>query len=276
MDYQSLILDKQDHIAKITLNRPEKLNALSGELLTELDDCCQAIEADHDIHVVLLTGSGRAFSSGFDLTPRDMGEHPPVTSMWYWSHQAPQQLLRFHWLRQPTIAAVNGYALAAGNVLALSCDIVIASEEAQFGEPEIRHVAHSPFTFMPYLIPAKHANWLYLSGETIDARTAERIGLVNKVVPAAQLEEVAYRAAETLAQIPPFAAQHMKRSINQTLDKMGYREAFEHHLVMRDYESLLPDVPERDELTRIRMEQGLRGFLQQRDSFFRDRRLYEP
>lgn len=275
-DYQYLILEKRDHIAKITLNRPEKLNALSGELLTELEAARDEVEADHDIYVVILTGAGRAFSTGFDIAPRERGtgEPPPVTSRWDSTHLAPRRLLRFHWLRQPTIAAVNGYAVAAGNVLAMSCDIVIASEEAQFGEPEIRHGAHSPFTFLPFLIPLKHANWLYLSGELIDARTAERFGMVNKVVPADQLQEAAWQAAETLARVPPFAAQHMKRSINQTLDKMGYREAFEHHLVMRAWEGLVPGVPEREKLNRIRNEQGLRGFLQERDSFFMGRELY--
>ena len=278
-EYQNVLLEKREHIAKITLNRPEKLNALSGELLADLEAACDEVEADHDIHVVLLTGAGRAFSTGFDIAPRERpaGEAPPppVTTRWDSGHQAPHRLLRFHWLRQPTIAAVNGYAVAAGNVLAMSCDIVIASEEAQFGEPEIRHVAHSPFTFLPFQIGLKHANWLYLSGETIDAQTAERIGMVNKVVAPERLMEVAWQAAETLAKVPPFAAQHMKRSVNQTLDKMGYREAFEHHLVMRGWEGLVQGVPEKDELNRIRSERGLRGFLQERDTFFTGRELYE-
>jgi enoyl-CoA hydratase/carnithine racemase len=275
--YQNVLFEKQDHIAKLTLNRPEKLNALTGELLAELSEYCDAIEADDDTHVVLLTGSGRAFSTGFDIAPKDPGsvQQLSVIDRWDGTNVAPRLLLRFHTIRQPTIAAVNGYALAAGNVLALSCDIVIASEEAQFGEPEIRHVAHSPFTFLPYIIPIKHANWLYLSGETIDARTAERMGMVNKVVPADDLDDVAYRAAETLAGVSPFAAQHMKRSINQTLDKMGYGEAFEHHLALRAWEDLVPGVPEKDELNRIRSEDGLRAFLQHRDGFFQDRQLYE-
>jgi enoyl-CoA hydratase/carnithine racemase len=273
MVYENILLERRDGIAKITLNRPEKLNALSGELLDDLEAACDELEKDYDTRVVILTGSGRAFSSGFDIAPRER-HGVDATERWDSGHQAPKRLLRFHYLRQPTIAAVNGYAIAAGNVLAMSCDVVLASAAAQFGEPEIRHVAHSPFTFLPYQMPLKHANWLYLSGETIDAQTAEHFGLVNKVVEADALESEAWRAAETLAKVSPFASQLMKRSINQTLDKMGYSEAFQHHLVLRGWEGLVPDVPEKDELNTIRDESGLRAFLEHRDTFFADRGMY--
>ena len=252
MAYENITLERADGIATITLNRPEKLNALSGDLLDDLEAACDELEQDYETRVVVLTGSGRAFSSGFDIAPRERGSTEAI-ERWDTTHQAPRRLLRFHYLRQPTIAAVNGYAIAAGNVLAMSCDIVIASEAAMFGEPEIRHVAHSPFTFLPFQMPLTHANWLYLSGETIDASTAERFGMVNRVVPADELAAFAQRAAETLARVPPFATQLMKRSVNQTLDKMGYSEAFEHHLVLRAWEGLVPQVPEKDELNRIRL-----------------------
>jgi enoyl-CoA hydratase len=268
--YESILLERRDGIARVTLNRPEKLNALSGDLLDELEQACDELEADYETRVVILTGSGRAFSSGFDIAPRERHGVPAV-ERWDNTHQAPRRLLRFHYLRQPTIAAVNGYAIAAGNVLALSCDIVLASERAQFGEPEIRHVAHSPFTFLPFIMPLKHANWLYLSGETIAADAAARFGMVNKVVRHEDLEAEAWSAAQTLAQVPPFASQLMKRSINQTLDKMGYTEAFQHHLVLRGWEGLVPDVPEKEELNRIRDDQGLKAFLEHRDSPFTER-----
>lgn len=273
MAYERILLERRDGIAKITLNRPERLNALDGELLDELDEACNELEADYDVRVVIITGAGRAFSSGFDISPQERPGIPAV-ERWDLSHAWPERLLRFHSMRQPTIAAVNGYALAAGNVLAMSCDIVLAAETARFGEPEIRHVAHSPFTFLPYMMPIKHANWLYMSGETIDARTAERFGLINRVVANDALEAEAWSAAETLARVPPFAVQTMKRSINQTLDKMGFNAAFAHHLVLRDLEGLVPDVDEKIELNKIRDEQGLRGFLDHRDSFFEGRGLY--
>jgi enoyl-CoA hydratase/carnithine racemase len=266
--YSNILLEKTEHIAKITLNRPEKLNALSRDLLEDLSAALDEVEADHDVRVVVLTGAGRAFSSGFDIATGQHHDHEASTARWDTQHFAPRTLLRMWYLRQPTIAAVNGYAMAAGNVLALSCDLVIASSAAQFAEPEIRHIAHSPFTFLPFMTHNKQLNWFYLTGDTIDAETAREWGLVNKVVAPGELEAEAWRAAERVALVPPFAAQHMKRSIHQVYDKMGFSESFDHHLVMRMVESLIPDVPEKVELNRIRDAQGLRAFLQARDKPF--------
>ena len=268
MAYENILLEKRDGIAKITLNRPEKLNALSQALLADLRGALDEIEPDHEIRVVLLTGSGRAFSSGFDIAPGQHRAEVPATARWDAMHLAPRTLMRFWYLRQPTIAAVNGYAMAAGNVLALACDLVLASESAQFAEPEIRHVAHSPNTFLPFMTFNKHLNWFYLMGDTIDAQTAKEWGLVNRVVPPDQLEAAAWEAAVRLAKVPPFAAQHMKRSIHQTYEKMGFTAAFEDHLVMRMVEGLVPGVPEKDQLNKIRDEQGLRAFLEARDRPF--------
>ncbi|MBI2885706.1 MAG: enoyl-CoA hydratase/isomerase family protein [Chloroflexi bacterium] len=269
MDYENIVVEKRDGICKITMNRPEKLNALNGGLLADLWDVTDEIERDQEVRVVILTGSGRSFSSGFDLTPGQERHEVPPTGRWHQTHLAPRTLLKFWYLRQPTIAAVNGHALAAGNVLALSCDLVIASEHAQFGEPEIRHVAHSPATIMPWIIANKHARWLYYTGDTIDAHTAERWNLVNKVVPAEKLEEEAWRAAQRIAQVPPFAVQMMKRSILQDYDRMGFSEAVEGHLMLRMIEGLVPGVEEREHLGQVRQNQGMRAFLEARDGPFR-------
>ncbi len=157
MAYETIILEKRDGIAKVTLNRPEKLNALSPELLAELGDALDDVDADHDTNVLVITGAGRAFSSGFDISPRDRAE-VPSTAKWETTHLPPKTLMKLWRLRQPTVAAVNGHAIAAGNMLAMCADIVIASDEATFGEPEIRHVAHSPAMMMPYLVPFRKMN----------------------------------------------------------------------------------------------------------------------
>jgi enoyl-CoA hydratase len=266
--FDNIILEKREGIATVTLNRPEKLNALSAALLADLRAALDDIEADHAVRVVILTGAGRAFSSGFDIAPGIQRPNVPATARWDQTHLPPRTLIRFWNLRQPVVAAVNGFAMAAGSVLAMMCDIVIASEQAVFAEPEIRHVAHSPFTVLPFLTLNKHLNWFYLTGDSIDAHTALSWGLVNKVVPAEQLADVAWRAAQRIAMVPPFAAQIMKRSIHQTYDKMGFAEAFEHHLVIRMAEGLVPGVPEKDELNKIRDEHGLKAFLDARDGPF--------
>lgn len=269
-NYENILFEKRDGIAKITLNRPERMNALSQGLLADLRRVTDEIEADHEIRVVLLTGAGRAFTSGFDINPSEVRAVPSDTERWETMNLAPRTLLRFWYLRQPTIAAVNGHAVAAGNVLALSCDIVLASDAAHFSEPEIRHVAHSPFTFLPFMTFNKSLNWFYLTGDSINAETAKEMGLVNAVIPADQLEAETWRVATRLAAVPPFAAQQMKRSIHQVYDKMGFTAALEHHLTIRQLGSLTPDIPEKEKLTGIRQTQGLRAFLAERDGQFNE------
>lgn len=268
MPYENILLEKRDGIAKLTLNRPEKLNALSQPLLADLRGALDEVEGDHDVRVLILTGAGRAFSSGFDIAPGRARTEVPATAQWETANLAPRTLLRLWYLRQPTIAAVNGYAMAAGNVLAMACDLVIASSAAVFAEPEIRHVAHSPFTFLPFMTHARQLNWFYLTGDSIDADTAREWGLVNKVVPPEQLEAEAWQTAERVAKVPPYAAQLMKRSIHQVYDKMGFSESFEHHMVMRMVENTAEGIPEKDALHLVRDEQGLRAFLQARDQPF--------
>ena len=268
MDYQFIKLDKQDRIATITLDRPEKMNALSACLLKEFGDALDDIHEDHDINVVIVTGAGRAFSAGFDISPGGSHEERPSTANWDATHLGPRVIMKLCNIRQPTISAVNGYALAAGNVLAMTADIVIASENAMFGEPEIRHVAHSPAILLPYMIPFRHLHWLYYTGDMIDAQTAEKWNMVNKVVPADQLLDEARQVAERIARVPPFAVQTMKRSIKATYDKMGFSDAFEQHLMLRMMEGMTSDA-DKEALNDIRQEQGLHAFLEARDGPFR-------
>ena len=268
MKYKFIKVDKQDHIATITLNRPEKMNALNSGLLSNFSDALDDINADHDINVVIVTGSDKAFSSGFDISPGRSHEDRPSTANWAETHMAPRVIMKLWNIRQPTISAVSGYALAAGNVLAMTADIVIAAESAVFGEPEIRHVAHSPAILLPYMIPFRHLHWLYYTGDMIDARTAEKWNMVNKVVPDGQLLDEARQVAERIARVPAFAVQTMKRSIKGTYDKMGFPDAFEHHLMLRMIEGMTPDA-DKEALDTIREENGMHAFLEARDNQFR-------
>ena len=268
MAYQYIKLEKQDRIATLTLDRPEKMNALSSGLLGEFSQALDDVHDDHDISVLVLSGAGRAFSAGFDISPGQTYAEKPVTANWDAMHLAPRTIMKLWNLRQPTISAVNGFALAAGNVLAMTADIVIASEDAQFGEPEIRHVAHSPAILLPYMIPFRHLHWLYYTGDIIDAATAEKWNMVNKVVPANELMDEALSIAGRIAKTPPFAVQMMKRSIKGAYDKMGFSEAFEQHLMLRMMEGMTSDA-DKEALNDIRQEQGLHAFLEARDGPFR-------
>ena len=268
MDYQFILLEKSDRVATITLNRPEKRNALSADLLREFNHALDDVQEDHDVNAVIITGAGRSFSAGFDISPGQTYEEKPSTANWDATHLPPRAIMKLWNLRQPTISAVHGHAVAAGNVLAMTADIVIASEEAVFGEPEIRHVAHSPAIMLPYMAPFRHLHWLYYTGDMIDARTAEKWNMVNKVVPADKLMEEARSVAERIARVPPFGTQMMKRSIKAAYEKMGFTEAFEHHLMLRMIESMTPDA-DKQALDDIRQQQGLQSFQQARDGPFR-------
>ena len=268
MSYEFIKLEKADRIATLTLNRPEKMNALSAGLLTEFSDALDDVHNDHDVNVLILTGAGRAFSAGYDISPGQEAPDIPATAAWDAKHLPARTLMKLWHLRQPTIAAVNGHALAAGNVLAMTADIVIAAEHATFGEPEIRFVAHSPAIMLPFTIPLRRLHWLYYTGDTVDAQTAEKWNMVNWVVPAAELMDSARKAASRIANVPPYAVQMMKRSIKGTYEKMGFSEAFEHHLMIRMIEAMQPGVPEKDALEEIKQEHGMRAFLEARDAPF--------
>jgi len=272
MAYEYLLLEQAEGVATLTLNRPERQNALSQGLLAELRDALDSIERDPTIRVVLLTGAGRAFSSGFDLNPKELALDAPKDEA-DWSRLIKlnfDTLMRIWNLRQPVIAAVNGPAIAAGSNLALICDITIASENASFGEPEIRHFALSPLLLLPYLANnSKAMHYLYYSGDTIGAEEALRLGLVSKVVPLDQLLPETQRVARRIAQVPAYPVQITKRSIKSAYEMMGFKNAMELH---RANDALVIDasqIEEKRKLMGVLMENGLRAFLELRDGPFR-------
>jgi enoyl-CoA hydratase/carnithine racemase len=273
MAYDYILLEHNEGIAVLTLNRPEKQNALSQGLLAELREALDAIDRDPSIRVVLMTGAGRAFSSGFDLSPKELAADAPKDEA-DWSRLIKlnfETLMRIWNLRQPVIAAVNGPAIAAGSNLALICDITLASANATFGEPEIRHFALSPLLLLPYLANnSKAMHYLYYSGDTIDAEEALKLGLVSKVVPPDQLLPEAQRIARRVAQVPAYPVQITKRSIKSAYEMMGFKNAMELH---RANDALVIDasqIEEKRKLMKVLMENGLRAFLELRDGPFRE------
>jgi enoyl-CoA hydratase len=273
MTYNYLLFEQAGEVANITLNRPEKHNALSQGLLAELRTVLDMVDANKDIRVVVLTGAGRqAFSTGFDLNPHELAADAPRDEA-DWSRHIKlnfDTLMRIWNLRQPVIAAVNGHAIAAGSNLALICDITLAAENATFGEPEIRHFALSPLLLLPYLANnSKAMHYLYYSGDTISAEEALKLGLVSKVVPQDQLLPEAQRIARRIAQVPAYAVQLTKRSIKAAYEMMGFKNTMELH---RAHDALVIDasqIEEKRQLMKVLQEQGLKAFLELRDGPFR-------
>ena len=195
-----MLYNVSDNVATVTINRPDRRNALSWQVMTELRDAFEGARADPSVHVVVLTGAGdKAFCAGADLTgmAADAG--------WAELHDARGELARLFramWeLGKPIIARVRGYALAGGFGLCLACDLVVAAEDAQFGTPEI-DVGLWPYMITVPLMrsmPPKKALELMMTGRCVDANEAERIGFVTRVVPVAELDAAVDELASTLA-----------------------------------------------------------------------------
>lgn len=218
MSQEPLVCEKAEGVGVLRLNRPEVLNALNEPLLRALISAVEDARRDASVRAVLLTGTGRAFSTGADLgvllalDPAGFREYVLLLQ------RLASEMRR---LAKPSLAAVNGYALAGGFELAVICDIRIAAETAVFGLPDTP-IGLSPTSGMTYLLPrlvgqgwAKH---LALTAETIDARQAERIGLVTRVVPAAELDRVARETARVVAGHPPLGLRYTKLGFDLAAD----------------------------------------------------------
>jgi enoyl-CoA hydratase len=217
-----------DKVGIITLNRPDKLNAISAELQKALTDCFARADADPATSVVLLRAEGRSFCAGYDIGAKEPGgddwRSDPTKAQ---AHLAPQ--LEFEmtpWLmKKPVVAAVQGHVLGGGCELVMLCDLTIAADNATFGEPEVRFSAVGPAIVMPAIIGYKKARELLYFGDQIDARTALDLGMVNRVVPLAELREASLKFAKRLSLISPEPLFATKRAVNRVADAAGFRTA---------------------------------------------------
>lgn len=255
---------------RLTLNRPAKLNALSGELVRALVAAIDAAIADPDGRVIVIEGAGRAFSSGYDLTEEvDGGVDGPVA----WRELLAADVaatLRVLDCPRPVIAQIHGYALAGGLELAMACDLVVAAEGTKLGEPEIRYGSAPVTLLMPYLIGQKKTRELLLTGDLIDAVEAERIGLINRVVPAERLDAEVDALADRLARTPPEVMAPTKRMLNRAMDAAGFRVAVEAAI---DIGAIVnaADTPEQREWDTIVRRDGLKAALAWRDRRYDER-----
>ena len=262
---------RDDRIAVITLNRPERLNAISRRMIAEVTKALDVVEADPDLRVVVVHGAGRAFCSGFDLKD-DAAAQPSGVATW---RRLLQQdfdfLIRFWDLSKPTIAAVHGYCLAGGCELAMACDITIAAENAVFGEPELRFGSVITALMMPWLIGPKRTKELLLTGQDrIPAAWAEKIGLINRTVPDADYLDEALAVAGQIARMDPDAVAMTKQAINRTYETMGLREALRANLdIAVQIENL--ETPERKTFQEITRREGLKAAIAWRDARFAPR-----
>jgi 2-(1,2-epoxy-1,2-dihydrophenyl)acetyl-CoA isomerase len=214
----SVLLEaKHEGIATLVMNRPDRLNALNNELSVALNEALGRLAVDESVRVVVITGAGRAFCAGGDLGLIGKGRQSGSTQdLEPLLRSGMQAVLKMRVMPQPVIAAVNGAAAGAGMNIALAADIRIAAEEATFGQNFAKVGLFPDFGgtyFLPQLVGPSKAAELFYTGDMIDANTALSLGIVNRVVPAAQLEAEVKALAQKIAQGPPVAIRAVKRTI---------------------------------------------------------------
>jgi len=215
--YKTILVEKRNHLAILSFNRPEKLNAINLQVKREVSQALTELEADDDVRVVIMTGVGRAFSSGYDITA------PESELEEFMSLKEEEKLLN---LDKPTIAAIQGYALGDGLQQALLCDIRVAADDSVLGfiGPLIGGLCYSAFSILPQVVGRGKANELLFTCSRINAEEAYRIGLVNKVVPSEQLMPAAVELAEQIAKVAPLLLKYSKRMLRQDFFSTDYKD----------------------------------------------------
>ena len=261
MDYQDIIYTEENGIATMTMNRPDKMNAFSPGMQDSMYRIVENVSQDKTVRVLIITGTGRAFSSGADVKSlAESANRPP-------SQQGPgegvSERVNLHILMQkcekPIIAAVNGVAVGGGLDLAMACDIRIASDIARFAELYIRRgtlPAGGGTYFLPRLVGLDRACQLIWTGDMIDAQEAERIGMVTMVVPHEELESATRELAEKLAKAAPLVIQRSKRAIYAGLD-------MDLESTMKYVQPLMRELQQSED-----HKEGTRAFLEKREPVF--------
>jgi len=221
-----VLAERRGSVALLTLNRPDKLNAINEAMIGALDAALDAAEADESVRAIVVAGAGRAFSAGFDL---DMGlgeGRPDPAAVRRALENDFRIIMRFWDSPKPTVAAVHGWCLGSSLELAVACDLTIAAEDCRFGEPEVKYGSGIVALLLPWLAGPKAAKYLLLTGEDrASAAEMQAMGLVNRVVPADTLLDEAIALARRIAANDAQAVRLTKRAINRSLDIGGMRQA---------------------------------------------------
>ena len=256
MAYETLIVETEDHVALIRLNRPEALNALNAQLLGELSDALKSAEENEKVHCIVITGSEKAFAAGADI--KEMAEKSFVdVFMSDLFGGEVDQLLK---MRKPVIAAVAGYALGGGCELAMMCDFIIAADNAKFGQPEINLgvVAGIGGTQrLTRFVGKSKSMEMHLTGRFMDAEEAERSGLVSRVVPAKKLMEEVMATAQKIAEKSMLTTMAVKEAVNRAYETtLSEGLLFERRL----FHSMFATEDQKE---------GMEAFLEKREARFR-------
>lgn len=254
-----------DGVGWITLNRPDKINALSVEVVRTAHEKVLEFEDSDDVRVIVIRGAGRHFSVGYDIS-EEVAAGISRPEDWHKALSRNVGLSMAVWAcTKPTIAAVDGWCLAGACELAMACDMIIATDRSHFGEPEIRFGSGPVTLLMPFVLGQKKTMELLLTGDTIDSAEAERIGLINRVVPADELVGTVQKLAEKIALTPLITLRLTKIALTRAYEAMGLRNAVNVNL---DVAATLNAAyaPEKAQFGELVATKGLREALNWRDS----------
>ncbi len=263
MNWEHVLLTKENYIATVTLNRPEKLNAFGGMMRHEIVEALEDVAADREVRVVVITGAGKAFCVGGDINEFTSGESQSRSKVASSErHAMCKAALLISEMEKPVIASVNGVAAGGGCNLALACDIRIASEQARFGQAFTKRGLHPDWGgiyFLPRLVGYAKAAELIFTADVIGAREALEVGLVNRVVPHEELSSATDAFARRIAANAPIPIAFAKRGL-RTFYRWDLPQAL-------DFESYVLDITGRSEDS----AEGFRSFLEKREPSFKGR-----
>ena len=275
-EYEFILYEQDGPVVTITLNRPEVLNAISRPLEIELHAALDAASDDESARAIVLTGAGRAFSSGYDISGGDDPESPRgrrvpsslfLRSHWEGAMRNPDMMMHIMELPKPVIAAINGWCIGGGFWYSLACDISLASDQATFAQPEVRMISNSTVLFA-LIAGWKNAHRYTLTGDHFDAKEALRMGVINEIVPHDQLMDRCMALAHRLAQVPPDSVRLNKAITTYGLEAMGLRNALNVNAFLSTIVEASNDGPDVAHLEQARQGGGFRGFIEARDRPF--------
>lgn len=267
----TVLTERRGPVLRITLNRPDKLNAIDREMAGALTEQLRLAAGDDAVKLVTLAGAGRAFCAGYDMS-EEADDHVKSAHRWHGILGADVDLTMLLWsLAKPTIAIVHGWCLAGGCELAMACDMIVAADDARFGEPEIRYGSGPVTLLMPFVIGQKKTNELLFTGEAVEASEAHRLGLVNRVVTTDGLEEAVDELVRKIAPTPLPVLRLTKLALLRAQEAMGLRQAVHANL---DLSAVLnaADTPEQEAFDEIVRSDGLKAALAWRDARYGDER----
>ena len=262
-EYEHLLYEQDGPVLTITLNRPDALNALSQPLERELHAALDEAGGDDSVRAIILTGAGRAFSAGYDISGGGAGRERLPTS----KHLKTDMIMNVMGHPKPIIAAINGWCIGGGFWYSLACDITLSSDQAVFGQPEIRMTSNTTVLFA-LLCGWKNAHRYALTGDHFDAAEALRIGAINEIVPHDQLMDRARTLAERLAKVPSESVRLNKAITTLGLDAMGLRSALNMNGVLSTIVEAENDGPDLEHMEAAQAEGGFSAFLKARDEPF--------